>query len=132
MSLDDCIKAYGSVDAADPDSAQAALHTCTSALLDPLVWEWALGITLVCAVVGLLIGYVRGRWLAGLVWGAALGPIGWAVVLLSKSGLIECQDCGRGNVPRAKACRHCGVNLQAAATRSQRSALKRADRGRGW
>jgi hypothetical protein len=132
MSLKDCIQAYGSVDAADPDTVQAALQTCTRVLLDPLVWEWALGITMVCALVGLVIGYVRGRWLAGLVWGAALGPIGWAIVLLSKSGLIECPDCGRGNVPRAKACRHCGINLQAAAARSQRSALKRVDRGRGW
>jgi hypothetical protein len=132
MSFDDCIKAYQNIDPADPEAAQAALQTCTRVLLDPLVWQWALGITAVCALVGLAIGYARGRWLAGLVWGAALGPIGWAVVLLSKAGLIECPDCGRGNVPRAKACRHCGVNLQAAATRSQRSSMKRVDRGRGW
>ena len=132
MSLDDCIKAYQNIDPADPEAAQAALKTCTHVLLDPLVWEWALGITVVCALVGLVIGYVRGRAMAGLIWGAALGPIGWAVVLLSKSGLIECPDCGRGNVPRAKACRHCGINLQEAATRSQRSSLKRVDRGRGW
>ena len=132
MRLDDCIQAYANIDPADPDATRAAMQTCARVLLDPLVWEWALGITVVCALVGLVIGYARGRWLAGLVWGAALGPIGWAVVLLSKSGLVECPDCGRGNVPRAKACRHCGVNLKVAATRSQRSTLKRIDRNRGW
>ncbi|HEY6940565.1 zinc ribbon domain-containing protein [Dokdonella sp.] len=132
MALDTCIQAFLALDPSDPDAAPAALRTCTRALLDPTLWQWAIGITLGCAAVGLAIGWVRGRWLAGLVWGAALGPIGWAVVLLSKSGLVECPDCGKSNVPAAKACRHCGVNLAAAAARSERSALKRIDRGRGW
>lgn len=132
MALDTCIGAFTSLDPNDPDAAAAALRACTQALLDPTLWQWAIGITIVCAVVGMLIGWARGRWLAGLLWGAALGPIGWAVVLLSKSGLVECPDCGRGNVPRAKACRHCGVNLALAAARSERSSLKRIDRGRGW
>ncbi|HEU4663713.1 MAG TPA: hypothetical protein VFS55_06765 [Dokdonella sp.] len=132
MALDTCIQAFLALDPNDPDAAAAALDTCMRVLLDPTLWQWAIGITLGCAVVGLVIGWVRGRWLAGLLWGAALGPIGWVVVLLSKSGLVECPECGKGNVPRAKACRHCGVNLAAAAARSQRSTLKRIDRGSGW
>lgn len=132
MALDVCLDAYSKVDPADPDSAAAALDVCMKALLDPTLWAWIIGINVACAVVGLLIGWARGRPLAGLLWGAALGPIGWAVVLLSKSGLVECPDCGHGNVPRAKACRQCGVNIKAAASRSQRSTLKRVDRGRGW
>jgi ribosomal protein L40E len=132
MAIDACIKAYTSLNAADPDSVQAAMDTCTGVLLDPTVWKWAIGITIGCALVGLLIGFARGRWLAGLLWGAALGPIGWVIVLLSKSEQVECPDCGYGNVPRAKACRKCGVNLKVAATRSTRSAAKRVDRGSGW
>jgi ribosomal protein L40E len=66
------------------------------------------------------------------LWGAALGPIGWLVIILSKSGLVECPDCGHSNVPDAKACRHCGINLRAAALRSERSQLKRVDRTQGW
>ncbi|MBA8886492.1 hypothetical protein FHW12_000683 [Dokdonella fugitiva] len=132
MALDTCISAFLALDANDPDSAPAALDTCMRVLLDPVLWQWAVGVTLGCAVVGLVIGWARGRWLAGLLWGAALGPIGWAVVLLSKSGLVECPECGKGNVPRAKACRHCGVNLAAVAARSERSTLKRVDRNRGW
>lgn len=132
MALDTCISTFLSLDANDPDAAPAALQTCMQALLDPTLWQWVIGITFACAAVGLLVGWVRGRWLAGLLWGAALGPIGWLVVLLSKSGLVECPECGKGNVPRAKACRHCGVNLAAAAARSERSALKRVDRSRSW
>ena len=132
MALDVCLDAYSRLDQAGPDSAPAALDACMKALLDPTLWLWLVGINVACALVGLLIGWARGRPLAGLFWGAALGPIGWAVVLLSKSGLVECPDCAHGNVPRAKACRRCGLNLTTAAARSQRSALKRVDRSRGW
>lgn len=132
MALDACLDAYARLDPTDPDSAPAALDVCMRALFDPTLWAWIIGINVACALIGLLIGWARGRPLAGFLWGAALGPIGWAIVLFSKSGLVECPECGRGNVPRAKACRHCGVNLEAAAKRSQRSALKHVDRSRGW
>jgi hypothetical protein len=132
MALECTLSAVSSLDQDDLDAVQALLDACTSTLFDPMLWLWAIGITIGCALVGLMIGLAKGRWLAGLVWGAALGPIGWAVVLLSKKGLVECPDCGHGNVPNAKACRQCGLNLKAAALRSQRSTMKRIDRGRGW
>jgi ribosomal protein L40E len=121
------LSALASLDQTDPDAVQALLQACTAALFDPSLWWWALGITLFCAVVGALIGKAKGRWLAGLLWGAALGPVGWLVVALSRSGFVECVECGRPNAPAAKVCRHCGVDLRKAAAQSERSRLKRDD-----
>ncbi|HEY0178149.1 MAG TPA: hypothetical protein VGC30_00770 [Dokdonella sp.] len=132
MSLADCFGALNGLDASDADAIDASLRTCLDAALDPSLWVWTLGLTLACALVGLFVGIAKGRWLAGLLWGAMLGPIGWIVVALSKSGFVECPDCGRRNAPSAKACRHCGVNLRAAAQRSPRADNRRIDRGRGW
>ena len=126
------LSALAVMDVNDPGAVRALLQDCTQALLDPLLWKWALAITLGCAVVGALIGLAKGRWLAGLLWGAALGPIGWLVVMLSHSGFPECPECGHRNAPNVKTCRHCGVNLRAAAQRSERARLKSNDRGRGW
>jgi hypothetical protein len=89
-------------------------------LLDPQLWAWAIGITVACAAVGALIGVTRGRWLAGLIWGAALGPIGWVVIALSKPNLPQCPQCARSNPSNARRCRHCGGNLQVVTSRSDR------------
>lgn len=121
------LSALANLDQSDPDAVQALLQACTDALLDPSLWWWALAITLFCAVVGALIGKAKGRWLAGLLWGAALGPLGWLIVALSRSGFVECVECGRPNAPAAKVCRHCGVDLRKAARQSERSRLKRDD-----
>ncbi|NCT68129.1 MAG: hypothetical protein GXC76_10905 [Rhodanobacteraceae bacterium] len=132
MALKCSLAALAQLDQTDPDAVQALLQTCVATLLDPRLWAWALYLTLGCALVGALIGYAKGRWLAGLVWGAALGPIGWLVVALQKSNLPECPECSRHNLPHAKVCRHCGVNLRAAALQSARGQLKRHERSRGW
>jgi ribosomal protein L40E len=132
MELQCSFSGLAALDQSNPEAVQALLRICMGMLFDPTLLKWLVGITLGCAVVGAIIGHAKGRWLAGLLWGAALGPIGWLVIILSKSGLIECVDCGRSNVPDAKACRHCGINLRAAAQRSERSQLKRMDRTRGW
>lgn len=121
------LSALANLDQSDPDAVQALLQTCVDSLLDPTLWKWALAITVVCAVVGALVGSVKGRWLAGLIWGALLGPIGWLIVALSKSGFVECPECGRPNAPAAKVCRHCGVDVRKAAQQSERSRLKRED-----
>ncbi|MBO9662788.1 zinc ribbon domain-containing protein [Dokdonella sp.] len=121
------LSALTSLDQTDPDAVQALLQTCIESLFDPMLWEWALAITVACAVIGALIGKAKGRWLAGLLWGAALGPIGWLIVALSKSGFVECPDCGQPNAPSAKVCRHCGVDVRRASQRSERSRLKRDD-----
>lgn len=132
MALAECFNVMTSGDLAEPDTLQAALQTCTGALLDPGLWAWALGITVACAAIGALLGLAKGRWLAGLLWGAVLGPIGWIVIALSRTGFVECPECGRGNGPNAKVCRHCGVHLRTAAMKSERAIHKRNDSGRGW
>lgn len=121
------LEALANLDQTDPEAVQALLQTCVDSLLDPVLWQWALAITLACAVVGALIGKAKGRWLAGLLWGLALGPIGWLIVALSRSGFVECPECGQPNAPVAKVCRHCGVDLRKAALQSERSRLKRDD-----
>ncbi|MDR2013843.1 MAG: hypothetical protein LBQ20_12635 [Rhodanobacter sp.] len=73
------------LDPDDPDEVQTLVQTCLDTMFDPVLWKWALIFTLVCIVVGAAIGHVKGRWLAGLLWGAALGPIGWIVIALSRS-----------------------------------------------
>lgn len=132
MALECSLDALSNLDQTDPEAVQALLQSCTGALLSPALWAWVIGITVACALVGAFIGMTKGRWLAGLVWGAALGPIGWLIVLFSKSTLPECPECGRRNVTSAKACRRCGTNLRAAALKSERARLKSNDSGRGW
>jgi len=132
MALECTLAAFTSLDQSDPDAVQALLQTCTQSLLSPSLWAWALGITVAFAVIGALIGAAKGRMVAGLVWGAALGPIGWLVVALSKSSLPECPECGLPNRTDAKTCRHCGVDLRVASMSTDRARFKRNDSGRGW
>lgn len=132
MALECTFAALSNLDTADPDAVQALLNTCVSTLLDPSLWEWAIGITLVCALIGAWIGWIKGRWVAGLIWGAALGPIGWVVTALSKSSLRECPECGHGNRSDAKVCRHCGVHFRRLAGQTTRSRMKAQERSRGW
>jgi ribosomal protein L40E len=131
MALECTLAQLAKVDQTDPDAVQALLHQCVSALLDPGLWAWALLLTLICALIGALIGWVKGRWVAGLVWGAALGPIGWLVVIFSKAGQRECPECGRRNLPDAKVCRFCGIDFRKG-RQSPRARLKAQDRSRGW
>lgn len=132
MALECTLAELAKVDQTDPDSVQALLQSCTGALLDPGLWAWAIGLTLGCALIGAMIGWVKGRWVAGLLWGAALGPIGWVVIALSRSGLGECPECGRRNQPDAKVCRYCGIDFRKHAGQSTRARLKAQDRSRGW
>lgn len=132
MALACTLGALRHLDQTDPDAVQALLQSCTSALLSPRLWAWALVLTLLSAVVGGFIGAVKGRWQAGFFWSLALGPIGWIVIVLAKTGLEECAHCGRGNIPTATTCRHCGFNLRAAARKSERAHHKHNDSGRGW
>lgn len=132
MALECTFGALANLDQTDPDAVAALLNACTATLLDPLVWAWALGITLGCALVGALIGLAKGRWLAGMLWGAALGPIGWVIVALSKSGMLECPECGHRNPPRARVCSHCRIDFRKYAGMTSRSRLKAQDRSGRW
>jgi ribosomal protein L32 len=132
MALECTLASLDKIDQTDPDAIQALLRQCVDSLLDPVLWEWALGLTLICALIGAAIGWVKGRWLAGLIWGAALGPIGWVVIALSKSTMVECPACGRRNQPAAKVCQYCGIEFRKYAGQSSRSRLKAQDRSSGW
>lgn len=132
MALECTLDSLGKVDQTDPAAMQALLQQCISTLLDPVLWEWALLLTLICGVIGAVIGWVKGRWLAGFVWGAALGPIGWIVIALSKAAMRECPECGRRNRPDAKVCHYCGIDFRKYAGQTSRSRLKAQDGSRRW
>lgn len=133
MEANTCTLAgLAALDSSDIEAIMRMNEDCLARLLDPVLWAWVLGITLVCLLVGALIGWIKGRVVAGIVWAALLGPIGWLVVALSKPAQRECPKCRRGNPVDAKSCRHCGINLKLAAERSPRSELKQVDRNSGW
>lgn len=126
------ISGLASLDTSDIEAVMRMNELCLGVLLDPELWAWVLGITAVCVLGGWLIGWIKGRVVAGIVWGALLGPIGWLIVALSKSRLPICPECGKGNPDNARACRHCGVNLRQSAERSERSRLRGNDSDGAW
>ena len=132
MALECTFASLSKVDQADPEAVQALLQSCIDTLLSPTLWEWAIVLTLICGAVGALIGRAKGRWLAGFVWGAALGPIGWIIIAVAKREARECPECGRRNPPGAKVCHGCGIHFQKYASQTTRSRLKAQDRSRGW
>ena len=132
MALECTYASLSAVDQTDPEAVQALLQSCIDTLLSPALWEWAIVLTLACALVGALIGRTKGRWLAGFVWGAALGPIGWIIIAVAKREARECPECGRTNPAGAKVCHGCGIHFQKYASQTTRSRLKAQDRSRGW
>jgi ribosomal protein L32 len=132
MALECTLAALAGIDQSDPDAVQGLLRICIGDLLDPALWMWVIGLTVGCALVGALIGWAKGRWVHGLIWGAALGPIGWLVTALSKSNLRECPECGRRNQPSARVCRHCGIDFRKYAALSPRARLKSQERHGRW
>ncbi|HEX5121638.1 MAG TPA: zinc ribbon domain-containing protein [Rhodanobacteraceae bacterium] len=132
MELSCTLKSLSAIDTTDPEALQALLQTCTDKLLNPSLWEWAIVLTLICAGIGALIGRSKGRWLAGFIWGAALGPIGWIVIAVAKREPRLCPECGRKNPVDAKVCHGCGIQFRKYASQTTRSRLKSQDRSRGW
>jgi len=132
MALECSFSALARLDTTDVEAVQAMLESCTRTLLDPSLWEWLTVLTLLCAVIGALIGRPKGRWLAGFVWGAALGPIGWIIIAASRREPRLCPECGRKNPPDAKVCHGCGIHFGKYASQTTRSRLKSQDRSRGW
>jgi len=64
--------------------------------MDDVAWWIAASIGL-GAVVGGAVGAAKRRWLAGVIWGAALGPVGWLIVAIGPDAAQR----------RAKRCPHC-------------------------
>ena len=118
--------ALSQLDTSDIDALMRMNEACLKMLLDPALWAWSIGLTLVFVGVGALIGWRKGRMTAGIIWAAVLGPIGWIIVALGKSNLTPCPECSKGNRPGARSCRHCGVDLEKAVARSARSRLRSA------
>lgn len=114
MPLLSCLRDLAALDVGDPDRLRAMLEGCLSALLDPWLWLWVSGLTLLCTAVGALVGWWKGRTLAGLVWGTVLGPIGWIVVALARPEPHACPRCANTHREFARACRHCGAPLRKA------------------
>lgn len=121
------LSALSKLDSSDFDALMRVNEACLSVLLDPVLWAWMTALTALCIAVGALIGWLKGRTTAGIIWAAVLGPIGWIIVGLGKSKLPQCIECSKRNYPGAKICRHCGVNLEQSAKRTARSRMKGAD-----
>ncbi len=128
-TLECSISGLSRIDASDVDALMRMNEVCLNMLLDPALWAWAIGFTLVCIGVGALIGWSKGRMTSGIIWAAVLGPIGWIIVALGKSNLDACPECSRNNRPWARICRHCGVELAHAKARSARSRMRASEGG---
>lgn len=59
------------------------------------------------AAVGFYLGEARGHGHAGALFGATLGLLGWAIILVLPDHRFRCPEC-RGYIPSsAKICMHC-------------------------
>jgi hypothetical protein len=105
--------ALDQIDTSDPEQANALLQQCTAALLSPDLWAWAIGLTIVGAVVGALIGRKKNTIVRDALLGAALGPIGWIISAKSPARVPEkkCRACGVIVAPTDAFCRSCGTAL---------------------
>ncbi|MGH8122109.1 MAG: hypothetical protein ACREPT_05000 [Rudaea sp.] len=103
----------------DPEAAMDVLQQCTEALLDPTTWYWAIAFTIVCALVGALIGKYKNAVVRDTVLGLALGPIGWIISLLLPATKPKpaCPACKRVVEAGDAHCRYCGAALKPAAPR---------------
>ena len=73
-------KATQGVDMNAPDAYLQILLN----LMAMIPWTALFWWNLAFVAVGALLGWWRGKLLAGVVWALALGPIGWVIVLLSR------------------------------------------------
>lgn len=121
------LNALSNLDGSDFEALQRMNEACLSMLLDPALWAWMTAFTVISIVGGALIGRLKGRMAAGIVWAAVLGPIGWVVIALGRSKLQTCPECAKSNQPDASICRQCGANLKRAMQRTARSRLKAGD-----
>jgi hypothetical protein len=65
----------------DADSPDAFIHIFLN-LLNLMPWAAMFWWSVAFVVVGAALGWLRGRTMEGIVWSAALGPIGWIIVLM--------------------------------------------------
>lgn len=121
------LAALSTLDSSDFDAVTRINEACLKVLLDPALWAWMTAFTVISIAGGALIGRLKGRMTAGIIWAAVLGPIGWIVIALGPSRLLACPECAKPNQPDAIVCRQCGANLKRAMQRTARSRLKAGD-----
>ena len=111
------LASLANIDPADPDQANLLLQQCTAALTDPKLWILAIVFTIVCAVVGALIGKYKNAIVRDAILGAALGPIGWIISLCLPAVKPKrvCPACEHAVDAGDAHCRHCGAALVASA-----------------
>jgi hypothetical protein len=105
--------ALDQIDTSDPAQLDSLMQECTSALLSPELWAWAIGITIVGAIVGAWIGRKRKSMVRDALLGAALGPIGWAISLrlANRPAPKKCSGCGVLVGDSDAYCKSCGRKL---------------------
>ena len=105
--------ALDQIDTSDPEQANALLQECTKKLLSPDLWAWAIGITVVGAIVGAWIGWKRKTIARDALLGAALGPIGWMMSLkmTPPKPPRKCPSCNALVGPTDAFCKSCGKKL---------------------
>ncbi len=121
------LTALSKLDGSDFEALTRMNEACLAVLLDPALWAWMTALTVVCIAVGALIGWLKGRTAAGIIWAAVLGPVGWIIVAISKSKLPICGKCAKRNSLNAKVCRYCSASLQPSVPRTARAKMKGAD-----
>jgi hypothetical protein len=109
-------------DAGDPEQAAELLAECTSVLSDPSLWIWAIVFTIVCGVVGALIGRYKNAVARDVALGLLLGPIGWVISLIlpARKPRPKCMACGKSVDVGDRHCRHCGASLTGAISAGRR------------
>jgi len=100
-------------DAGDPEQAAELLAECTAVLADPSLWIWAIVFTIVCGVVGALIGRYKNAIARDTMLGLVLGPFGWVISLMlpTRKPQPKCAACGKAVDAGDRHCRHCGASL---------------------
>ncbi len=101
------------IDTSDPEQAAALMQQCTEVLLSPDLWLWAIGLTVVGAIVGALIGRRKNAVVRDTLLGAALGPIGWIIsaFLPVKPKMKNCPACRAPIGPGDAYCKSCGRKI---------------------
>jgi hypothetical protein len=107
------LSALDQIDTSDPEQANALLQECTKAMLSPDLWAWAIGLTVVGAIVGAWIGWKRKTVWRDALLGAALGPIGWIISakMAPPKPPRKCASCGTLVAPTDVFCKSCGKKL---------------------
>jgi hypothetical protein len=107
------LSALANIDADDPDQALLLVQQCEAMLTDPTLWLWAIGLTVVGAIVGGLIGRRKNTVVRDALLGCALGPIGWIISLVLPAPRPKpfCAACKRPVDAGDVHCRYCGAKL---------------------